>query len=800
MKQIIVSLLCICMFNCVFAQIKIANAGNEILFDDDWRFFRGDTVNAELENFDDASWRQLQVPHDWSIEEVPGTNSPFNPDVGNGVSIGFTTGGTGWYRKSFKISSQQKNRKIFIEFDGVYMNADVWLNGVHLGSHPYGYTSFWYDISDKIKFDTKNIIAVRVRNEGATSRWYAGSGINRHVWLREMGPVHIEQWGTSITTSDVSAASAKVYTATKVLNETNRLQEVDLLITIVNAKGIKVNQTKSTTLIQPGSSFEFTQIIQLENPQRWSVESPVLYTSVAEIIYDKKISDRTETKFGIRSISFDAKNGFLVNGTSLKLKGACFHVDNGPLGTKSFDWAEERKVALLKASGFNAIRCSHNPPTTAFLRACDRLGMLVIDEAFDMWADGKDDSDYHVYFNEWWQKDLESMILRDRNHPSIIMWSIGNEIPDKDKPAVAEMAAKLSVYVRKLDTTRPVTAAVNSVSEKTDPYFSALDICGYNYARGNYVSDHDRKPERIIFCSESYPLQAFDYWMGVIDHPWVIGDFVWTGFDYIGEASIGWLGYPQEKTFYPWNLAYCGDIDICGWKRPQSYYRDVLWKKNQLSVFVKPPQPSFAINPKKESWSIWNWDDVVACWNWKGNEDKPLEINIYSSCQAVELFLNGKSLGKKQTNRSSKFMAVYQVPYQKGILKAVGYKGSKQINTAILQTAGEPVRVKLSADKIKLKANTEDISYVTVELLDENGYRNTKAEDLVHFTIAGPGEIAGVGNANPTSIESYQLPQRKAWQGRCMVVIKSTGKTGNIVVKATAEGLPAAVITIVSGR
>ena len=800
MKKIIVAFLGLCMFNGVFAQERKKDTRSETLFDNDWRFHRGDLPNAEQENFDDAAWRPLQLPHDWSIEDLPGTSSPFNPGVVNGVSIGFTTGGTGWYRKMFQIPVLQKDKKIYIQFDGVYMNADVWLNGRHLGNHPYGYTSFWYDITDKIRFGAKNILAVRVRNEGATSRWYPGSGINRHVWLKEVEAVHVEQWGTSITASAVTAASAKLDISVNVLNETGKNAEVRLLTSVLNAKGSKVAETTSAQTIQPGSSFAFKQNMGVKNPQRWSVESPNLYTVVTELYVGKQLMDREETLFGIRSVSFDAKRGFLLNEKSVKLKGACFHIDNGPLGSKSFNRAEERRVALLKASGFNAIRCSHNPPPPAFLTACDRLGMLVIDEAFDMWADGKNDSDYHLYFNEWWKKDLESMLLRDRNHPSIIMWSIGNEIPGMDKPAVAAMAAKLSAYVHTMEPTRPVTAAVNGVNENKDPFFAALDIAGYNYSKDNYVGDHVRKPERIIFCTESYPLQAFDYWMGVIDHSWVIGDFVWTGFDYIGEASIGWLGYPQEKTFYPWNLAYCGDIDICGWKRPQSYYRDVLWKKDQLSIFVKPSQPSFPINPKKESWSIWNWDDVLADWNWKGEEGKPLEVNVYSSCKAVELFLNGKSLGKKETNRSTKFMAVYEVPYQKGILKAIGFDGSKQINTSVLQTAEEPAILTLHADKTLIKASNEDLSYITVELLDKKGNRNTKAENLVNFAIDGPGTIAGVGNANPTSVESYQLPQRKAWQGRCMVIVKSTGKTGRIVLKATAEGLTPASITIVSGK
>jgi beta-galactosidase len=790
MKKIITSLICIFSTSFCFSQ--------KILFDDEWKFHRGDIPYAEQINFDDNNWRQVDLPHDWSIEDLPGTHSPFNPDVVNGVSIGFTTGGIGWYRKTFTLPLTEKNKKLILLFDGVYMNADVWLNGKHLGNHPYGYTSFYYNISDKIKWDDKNTIAVQVKNAGATSRWYAGSGINRHVWLIEKAPVHIAQWGTGITTPQVNTSSATINIKTKLLNENNASSTITLINKIFDTKNVEVVQTTSKQNIAANSNYDFNDNAIVKSPALWSTENPSLYKLVSEVYVDGKLSDRTETKFGIRKISFSASKGFMLNDKPVKLKGACFHIDNGPLGARSFDRAEIRRVALLKASGFNAIRCSHNPPAPAFLNACDSLGMLVIDEAFDCWNEGKNDSDYHLYFADWWQKDLESMLLRDRNHPSIIMWSIGNEIPGMDKTSIADTAKLLADYVHSVDNTRPITAAVNNVNDKKDPFFSALDVCGYNYAVDKYESDHERKPQRIMFATESYALTQFDYWMGVIDHPWVIGDFIWTGWDYIGEASIGWRGYPQEKNFYPWNLAYCGDIDICGWKRPQSFYRDALWKKNQLSIFVKPLQPSFPVNEKKESWSIWNWDDVVADWTWKGKEDSVFEVNVYSSCDEVKLLLNGKSLGKKPTNRSTKFMAVYQVPYKAGELKAIGYSNGKQVNTSVLKTADEPTQIKLSAGRNTIGANNKDLSYVTVELLDANGVRNTKAENEIHFTIEGEGAIAGVGNANPLSIESYQLPQRKAWQGRCMVVIKSTHKAGKIILKASGDGLKSATLELTS--
>jgi beta-galactosidase len=422
----------------------------------------------------------------------------------------------------------------------------------------------------------------------------------------------------------------------------------------------------------------------------------------------------------------------------------------------------------------------------------------VIDEAFDMWKEGKTPYDYHLYFNEWWQKDIESMVMRDRNHPSIVMWSIGNEIPNRDKPEVVNVAKMLTDYVRKLDPTRAITSAVNDVKEDKDPYFAQLDVAGYNYAVNKYEEDHQRKPERVIMATESFPLEAFEYWMGVVDHPYVIGDFVWTGFDYIGEASIGWRGYYQEKNFYPWNLAYCGDIDICGWKRPQSYYRDALWKTGQLSIFVKPPKPSFELNPNMEPWSKWNWEDVVDDWNWKGYENTPLEVHVYSSYEEVELFLNNKSLGRKPTNRNSKFMATWQVPYQSGNLKAVGYIRGKKQATSSLSSSGEPVQMKMSADRTQIKADGQDLSYITVELQDANGITHPKSEQLIRFTITGPGKIVGIGNANPMSVESFQQPQRKAWKGKCLVIVQSEKNAGDITLEAVAEGIKSSRVVITS--
>ncbi len=768
------------------------------LFDNGWRFHRGGAQGADKPEFDDTEWRKVDLPHDWSIEDLPGTTSPFNRDAVSQASGGFTTGGTGWYRKTFIPPAAFRGKRVQLQFDGVYMNAEVWLNGKRLGKHPYGYTSFWYDITERLKPGEKNVLAVKIRNEGENSRWYAGSGIYRHVWLKVKNPLHVAQWGTYITTPEVNPAAAKVHVSTKVMNETGNTVKAKIVTRLLDARGQEVTTVTDIRESAPGAPVECGQDLKVTNPALWSVDSPVLYIAVTEVYNNQQLTDRVTTPFGIRSISIDAVNGFRLNGQPLKLKGGCVHHDNGPLGAKAYDRAEERKVELLKASGYNAVRCAHNPPSPAFLDACDRLGMLVIDEAFDIWEDGKNPDDYHLYFNDWWQKDLESMLYRDRNHPSIIMWSTGNEIPNREKPEVVKVAKMLSDFIRTLDNTRFVTCGVNGITADKDAFLATLDVAGYNYARDKYVADHQRLPQRVMFATESLPLEAFDYWMGVTDHPWVIGDFVWTAFDYIGEAGIGWLGYWQEQSFFPWNLAYCGDIDICGWKRPQSFYRDVLWKDDQVAVFVKPPQPSFATNPHKVDWSRWEWHDVVANWNWPGGTQQPLEVEVYSSCEEVMLFLNGRSLGRKATNRSNKFTAIWQVPYEAGTLKAIGYNKGRETGSAILQTADEPVKLAMAADRTAITANGQDLSYITVELQDAKGIRHPMAENQVHFNISGPGTIVGVGNANPVSTESYSLPQRKAWHGRCLVIVKSTGQPGNIRVTASAAGLKSGQASIVA--
>jgi beta-galactosidase len=782
-----------------------AYPGNVTLIDNGWMFHRGGAQGAEAPGFNTAGWAQVDLPHDWSIEDLPETGSPFSRDAISQVSGGFTTGGTAWYRKELDLPGLLQGRILRVLFEGVYMNAEVYLNGYRLGDHPYGYTSFWFDITPYVRFGEKNILAVKVRNEGENSRWYSGSGIYRHVWMIASDPVHLDIWGTSITTPAVSDQTARVIVSSRVLQMGKKNAGVRMTVTLLNPAGAEVARRETALSVAAGDTAKIEQELEVPTPVLWDPDHPALYNARVELFADGRPCDAETIPFGIRTFSFSADQGFMLNHKPLKLKGGCFHHDNGPLGSKAYDRAEERKVELLKASGFNAVRCSHNPPSPAFLDACDRLGMLVMDEAFDMWDQEKNPADYHLYFGKWWKRDLENMVVRDRNHPSVILWSIGNEIPNRHTREVVALAGELASFVRTLDPTRPVTSAVNDLKPDKDPYFATLDVAGYNYAAGGdhgmknlYVTDHERVPERIMVGTESYPLEAFQSWMDVVDHPWVVGDFVWTAFDYIGEASIGWRGYWQSADFFPWNLAYCGDIDICGWKRPQSFYRDALWKPGQLSLFVTPPAPSFALNKDRQSWSIWHWFDALASWNWDGYEGTPLTVTAYSSCERVELFLNGKSLGSRTTNRESRFMATWSVPYQAGTLKVVGYSGKKSVTTAELKTAGEPARIRLTPDRSELKADQADLCYVTVELTDANGVRHPGADNLVQFEVEGPATLIATGNANPVSLESYTLPQRRAWQGRCLAIIKTTGNPGKIVVRASVNGVGTGEVEVIS--
>lgn len=768
-----------------------------MLFNDNWLFHYGDIKDGEKIDFDDTSWRKLDLPHDWTIEDIPGTGSPFDSTVVNGVASGFTKGGTGWYRKHFKINNSEKGRRYYIQFDGVYMNADVWINEHHLGNSYYGYSTFGYDISDFVKSDEDNIIAVQVKTEDVTSRWYSGSGIYRHVWLTSTSPLFIENFGTAITTHDASDDQASISVDHTIGNQTNDDINAVVRIKILDSANHEIVQEEKTFSVARGAVTTVHHRLRVDQPILWSIENPYLYTLVTEIFNGHTVTDSTREKFGIRTIQFDAEQGFLLNGKEVKLKGGCIHHDNGPLGAMAFDRAEERKVELHKTAGFNALRMAHNPPSPALLDACDRLGILVIDEAFDVWKQGHFENDYAKLFDELWKTDLERMVLRDRNHPSVITWSIGNEIAKNDTEEIAELAQTMGDYVRKLDPTRPVTAGVNAVSAKKSAYLNTLDVAGYNYSPAQYEAGHERNPNQLIYGSESYAREAYDYWKLVEEHKFVIGDFVWTSFDHMGEASIGWNGYYLKQNFYPWYLAYCGDMDICGNRRPQSYYRETLWSDKPLThISVTPPSPSFPVNPEKEAWSVWDWPDEIDSWDFEGSEGTPLKVWVYTQCDEVELLFNNIPLGRKSNSAISKNKLGWEVPYQKGTLEAKGYINGKEVASSVLQSAGPVAGIRATADRNMISSGGQDLSYLSVDLIDSEGLIQTTANHIVTFHIAGEGSLLAVANSNPMSSESFRKNQRKAWRGQCMAIVRSGKKPGKITLTVSADGLPEATVTI----
>ena len=772
------------------------------LFDYDWKFFLGDAPDAKSNNFNDESWRKLDLPHDWSIE---GKVNPKNPTGGGG---GYFPAGIGWYRKTFQASDAWKTNKIAIYFEGVYMNSEVFINGKSLGVYPYGYSSFSYDLTPYLHFGKENVIAVRVDNsQQINSRWYSGSGIYRHVWMMVTNPIHVAHWGAAISTPVVSAKKATVLVKTKLKNETSSTQSILVKTILWNKNSKSVGNGQLKVELPANSEKEITQTINISNPLLWTPETPDLYQAQIQILKEKKILDDTKTNFGIRSIRFTAENGFQLNGKTVKINGGCVHHDNGCLGSAAFDRAEERKIELLKAGGFNAVRTSHNPPSETFLNACDRLGLLVMDESFDCWKIGKNNNDYSKYFNEWWQRDLETMVLRDRNHPSIIMWSIGNEIPERGDHSAIETAKILAGAIKKIDTARPITSAIVDNGKdwsKFDTLMAVHDVAGYNYHLWSALSDHQRVSSRIIVQTESYPKDAFTNWKLVQDNKYVIGDFVWTAMDYLGESGIGrWYysgdvpGEHWEHDFFPYHGAYCGDIDLIGWRKPISHYRSMLYNNSEkLYMAVREPAPE-PLEIKETWWSVWpTWES----WTWPDFEGKTVQVEVYSKYPKVRLYMNNKLIGEQATTREQQFKATFAVPYSSGQLKAVGVDNGKEMESTMLKTSGDAAKIKLIADRKEILANGQDLSYITVEITDKDGIVQPNAANRIHFKIDGPGIIAGVDNADMKDTDPYTGNTRKAWKGRALVVIKSTHDTGNIKLTVTSPILEETAINIKTVR
>lgn len=778
---------------------------------DGWRFHRGDVPEAWQEAFDDGGWREISVPHDWSIEDLPvdeptdGERSgSFDSAAVGGGAVGYTVGGVGWYRHEFSLDGSWQGKRVTVRFDGVYMCSEVWLNGVRLGEHPYGYTAFSFDLTPHLRYDGPNVLAVKVDSSGRTSRWYCGSGIYRHVWLTATEPVHVPQWGVFVSTPEVSDELAMVRLETKVCNDGDAAEAV-LTSRIVNAADETVATTDAEVKLAACVTELATQELQVAAPAMWSPDSPTLYSLHTTVTVAGVLVDEVETAFGVRSLSMSAETGLLLNGQPLELRGGCVHHDNGPLGACTYDRAEERRVELLKANGFNAIRTAHNPPSPAFLDACDRLGMLVMDEAFDCWQKCKNPQDYHRFFDEWWQRDLAAMVCRDRNHPCVFAWSIGNEVVEQEKGDEhgARLAGMLASYIRALDPTRAVAIGAHPSTdpwEKLDPLFAHLDLCGYNYKWERYVPDHERERQRVIAGTESFPNKTFETLMATADDSWVIGDFVWTSFDYLGETALGHTLYDGEESEYakwPWTAANCGDLDICGFPRPQNYYRQMIWGTGpKVACFVQTPLPE---GKTSETVFGWGWPNEWPSWTWDVEEGKPMTVRAYSACPSVRLLLNGQDLGTKPTTRETRFTGEWQVPYEAGELVAVGLDESgAEVERWTLTTAGAPAEINMTADAI-LAADGQDLSFVVAEVVDEKGIVCPNAEHLIQFRIDGPATLAAVANSNPKSIESFQQPQRRAWRGRALAIVKAGSTPGVVTLTASAEGLGETEVTLTVG-
>lgn len=718
------------------------------LFDADWLFALNDST----------VWRTVQLPHDWSVEGA------FDKDAPAGNDGAYLPTGKGWYRKAFTLGKDCQDKTLRLYFEGVYMDAEVYVNGKKAGGHPYGYSSFFVDITPYVTVG-KNEVEVRVDNSKQKNcRWYSGSGIYRHVWLLTTGKRYIDEWSVSVATPDIHTVCL---TADVVMEDGRR-------------KAIR-------------------QTLHVEDPHLWSPDDPYLYETTLEAE-----GDRLPVTYGIRTIDYSAEKGLLLNGRPIVLNGACVHHDNGILGAAAYDAAEYRKVRLMKEAGFNALRTSHNPPSETFLKACDELGMLVIDEAFDGWREKKNENhyDYSTLFDEWWQRDIDAMVLRDRLHPSIFCWSTGNEVIERKKIEVVKTAHQLAARIRSIDPQhRPVTSALAAWDRDWDiydPLAAEHDIVGYNYLIFLSGSDHERVPQRVMMQTESYPRDAWQNYRWTMDHSYILGDFVWTGLDYLGESGIGRYYYEGEvpgesweRPLYPWHAAYCGDVDLTGLRKPISHYRSMLWNRDgeQLYMAVREPDGYYG-KVKTTMWSTW---PTFESWSWPGHEGKPIDVEIYSHYPSVRLCLNGTVVEEKTTAEGK---AVFTLPYQPGTLRAEGLADGRVRESVELQTAGSAEKIRLTADHSRLTADGQDLAFITVELLDANGVQNPLADNGLTATVSGPATIVGFGNADIKDCDSYVDADHKAWKGRALLIVRATKKSGSVKVTVKGDGLKPASVTL----
>ena len=779
--------------------------GRGMPFSERWHFQRGVVQGADQRGFDDAGWRPVDLPHDWSIEDVPGGHppdqiGPFDRKAIGGIATGFTDGGEGWYRKHFRVDAYPADARIEVLFDGAYMDSEVWLNGHPLGDSVHGYIPFAFDLTPHLDRGGDNVIAVRVRNIGRNSRWYSGSGLYREVMLDVLPAVsRIARWGVGAWTRSLTAGRAEIdVTAAVELAQPG----VQLVTRLLDPQGIVVAEAASPAIA------ETRQSLSVRAPKLWSLRSPALYTLETTLRHEDLTIDRMAQPFGIRIVSFDAQRGMTINGEATPLRGGCVHHDNGLLGACAFADADERRVRLLKARGFTTIRSSHNPASRTLRDACDRVGMLLIDEAFDAWHVGKNPDDFANHFRDRWEEVIRAMVLPARNSPSVVMWSIGNEIPDRATDEGVRWEWTLANAVRRIDPTRPVTAALNGVlgqemvaapgvarpgdrGRRDNASAIFIDVPGYNYRLDEVQREFATHPERVTYASETFPKNVFAYAELVRRHPSFLGECVWTAMDYLGEAGIGSAKRLKQGSppFYladwPWVGAWCGDIDLIGRQKPQSLARDVAWGLSALEITVQRP-----VAADEFEWvSPWGWSEELPSWTWVGHERQPLMVRLYTSGDRVELHLNGAPVGTKTLGAADAMRAEIAVPYAPGTIQAIAYRGQTIVGRRRLTTVGAAARVLAKAEHAQLRAGRQTLAFVPIEVLDAAGQVLPDDERIVTIAIEGAAELAALGSANPLATGSLRATSTTTFRGRALAILRSSGKPGPVRLSVRSDGL-----------
>ena len=758
-------------------------------FDSDWRFLKGDAQNAETMAFDDAAWRKLDVPHDWSIE------GPFDAKNVTSGSGGFLPSGIAWYRKHFAVPASDRGRHVFVDFDGVMGLSDVWINGVHLGQRPSGYISFEYELTNNIAFGKDNVIAVKADTSAQpASRWYTGAGIYRHVRLVTKDGVNIPQFGTFVSTPQVSEAAATVRVNSEVFNGSNLPKRVSLQITLIDpgGKAVRTSETVVVT-VDPGKTVQLEKDLTVNKPDRWHIDHPVLYKAVVRVRVDGKTTVDDETvPFGIREFHFDPDTGFWLNGKNFKLKGACLHHDGSAFGAAVPLAVWEHRLNALRKVGVNAIRTAHNPPAPEFLDLADRMGFLVMDEMFDQWTVAKNPFDFHLYFNEWSKRDLRDTVRRDRNHPSIILWSAGNEIHDTPKPEIAiPILRGLVAAFHENDNTRPVTQALfrpNVSHDYDNGLADLLDVVGQNYREKEILAAHKQKPTRKIVGTEN--THDINQWVAMRDNAEYSGQFIWVGIDYLGE-SAAWPNYAYGK----------GLLDRLAMPRPVGFQRQSWWADKPMVYIARRVAPATAspTDPGYEVAEQRRTQTLFGDWTPRNLSSHEENVEIYSNCDEVELFLNGKSLGSKPKPADDS-PRNWKVAFEAGVIKAVGKNGGKMVAEFEQKTAGKPAKIVLSADKSRITNDWNDVVFVTATVIDEYGVVVPNANNLIEFEATGPGVIAAVDSADNADHDPFQATKRRAFQGLCDALIKANRNSGTISVKASSAGLSSNTISISIGK